>query len=160
MGVRNCKELGPGLQRIIRRLLANQNLCKLLYYTDKNPLSHSDFEDTTILYKDLISFSPRLLPEETAHSYVVPLITSGTGVTGNDEFRQMTIKIYVYVPNKQWAIKDDNLRPFAIIGEIQSSLNRKHINGMGTLIGGDFKINLLTDDMTCYTIEYSLTNYD
>ena len=34
MGVRNCKELGPGLQRIIRRLLANQNLCKLLYPKD------------------------------------------------------------------------------------------------------------------------------
>ena len=43
MGVRNCEELGHNLQKIMNRLLANQNLLKLLYYTDKDPLSHEDF---------------------------------------------------------------------------------------------------------------------
>ena len=44
MGVRNCEELGHNLQKIMNRLLANQNLLKLLYYTDKDPLSHEDFK--------------------------------------------------------------------------------------------------------------------
>lgn len=44
MGVRNCEELGRNLQKIMNRLLANQNLLKLLYYTDKDPLSHEDFK--------------------------------------------------------------------------------------------------------------------
>ena len=39
MGVRNCKEIGENLQKIVRRLMANNNLVNLLYYTDKDPLS-------------------------------------------------------------------------------------------------------------------------
>ena len=41
MGVRNCEELGTNLQKIVSRLLANDDLVKLLYYTDENPLEHS-----------------------------------------------------------------------------------------------------------------------
>ena len=39
MGVRNCKELGINLQKIITRLMANDNLVKLLWYGDADPLS-------------------------------------------------------------------------------------------------------------------------
>lgn len=40
MGVRNCEELGQNLQKIIMRLVSNEDLVKLLYYTDDNPLEH------------------------------------------------------------------------------------------------------------------------
>ena len=46
--VRNLKELGSFMQRIVKRLMNNQNLLKLLYYTDKDPLSQSDISDDTI----------------------------------------------------------------------------------------------------------------
>lgn len=160
MNPRDCGELGVGLQKIIKRLLANQNLCKLLLYTDKDPLSHPDIENPAKeLYGDLIGVIPRLKPEETAYSYVVPVIVNGITNKANGEFRDIGIKIYVYVPNLQWIIKDDNLRPFAIIGEIQKSLYDKYISGLGTLKGGDFSLNLLTDDMSCYTIDFDLINY-
>ena len=51
MGVRNCEELGRNLQKIMNRLLANQNLLKLLYYTDKDPLNHDDFKKEEIREK-------------------------------------------------------------------------------------------------------------
>ena len=41
MAVRNCKELGENLQKIVSRLIANDELVNLLYYTDKDPLSHA-----------------------------------------------------------------------------------------------------------------------
>lgn len=157
---RDCGELGVGLRRIVKRILANQNICKLLYYTDKDPLGNKDIEDTSELYGDLVRVVPRLDPEETAHSYVIPLIVNGIRNKNNGEFRDFLIKIYVYVPRDQWTIKGENLRPFAIIGELQKSLNDKHISGLGTLSGGDFNLNLLTNDMTCYTIDFYLTNYD
>ena len=40
MSVRNNAELGENLQKIVARLMANDNLVKYLYYTDKDPLSH------------------------------------------------------------------------------------------------------------------------
>jgi hypothetical protein len=58
MGVRNLGEMGINLQKIIKRLLANQNLCKLLYYTDKDPLNGEDIPDTTILFGNQISVNP------------------------------------------------------------------------------------------------------
>ena len=39
MGVRNCAEVGENLQKIMTRLMANDNLVNLLYYTDKDPLN-------------------------------------------------------------------------------------------------------------------------
>jgi hypothetical protein len=39
MSIRNYGELGIILQKIMNRLLANQELLKLLYYTDKDPLN-------------------------------------------------------------------------------------------------------------------------
>ena len=39
MGVRNCREIGENLQKIVARLMANDRLVNLLYYTDKDPLN-------------------------------------------------------------------------------------------------------------------------
>lgn len=160
MDVRHCKEIGISLQKIIKRLLANQNLCKLLYYTGKDPLNEPIIENTSVLYDNIIKVVPRLPPEETAHSYVVPLIINGITDSVNTEFKNFLIRVYVYVPMEQWPIKDENLRPFAIMHEIYECLDGKNVNGLGKLKGGDFSLNLLTDSMTCYTIEFTVTNYD
>ena len=45
---RNLEEMGINLQKIITRLQKNQNLLKLLYYTDKDPLSQPDLTDEQI----------------------------------------------------------------------------------------------------------------
>ena len=34
MAVRNCAEIGENLQKIVKRLMANDNFVNLLYYTD------------------------------------------------------------------------------------------------------------------------------
>ncbi len=38
MSVRNCSEIGENLQKIVTRLMANDELVNLLYYSDKDPL--------------------------------------------------------------------------------------------------------------------------
>jgi hypothetical protein len=48
MAIKNLAEMGENLQKIVKRLLANQNLLKLLYYTNKDPLSQPDIDDKTI----------------------------------------------------------------------------------------------------------------
>lgn len=159
--IRNCGELGVCMQRMIKRLLANQKLCKLLYYTDKDPLNHPDIEDTAAtLYNKYIKVTPKLPPEETPHSFVDLVVASGLINSSNTEFREFLFRIYVYVPQDQWLIKDTNLRMFAILGEIQESLSGKDINGIGRLRAESIKTNLFTEDMTCYTIDFTLYNFD
>lgn len=161
--VRNCIELGVNAQKIIRRLLANQNLLKLLYYTDKDPLSHEDLTPEQIqneVFEKLVKIVPRVGPKETAHSIIVLRIARGRTDMNNSEFKHITVSVEVFVPLTQWIIKDTNLRPFAIMGEIQKSLNGKKIDGLGKMSGGDFDLDFLTEEISAYLMTFSLTTYD
>lgn len=162
MGVRNCADIGENAQKIMKRLLANQNLLKLLYYTDKDPYGHADLTNEQIqneVFEKLVKIIPRVGPKETANSIIVIRVVRGRQGE-NNEFKDVTIAIEVFVPLTQWIIKDVQLRPFAILGEIQKSLNDKTINGLGKMQGGDFELNFLTDEIGCYEQVFYLTSYD
>ena len=163
MGVRNCRDLGENAQKIMKRLLANQKLLKLLYYTDKDPLSQPDLTDEQIqdeVFEKLVKIVPRVGPKETSHSIVTMRITRGRENDENSEFKDVSINIEVFVPLTQWIIKDVQLRPFAILGEVQESLDGKTINGLGKLQGGDFDLNFLTEEISAYEQYFYLTSYD
>ena len=161
--VRNCADLGVNAQYIIKRLFANQDLLKLLYYTDKDPLAHEDLTEEQIqneVFGKLIKIVPRVGPKETAHSVVAIRIARGRGLVTNKEFRNINISVEVFVPMTQWIIKDTNLRPFAIMGEIQKSLNGKKIKGLGKMTGGDFDLNFLSEEISAYEQTFIITTYD
>lgn len=163
MGVRNCADIGENLQKIMKRLLANQNLLKLLYYKDKDPLSGENLTEEQIqeeIFEKLVKITPRVGPKETANSIVTIRVTRAQQDSNNNEFKNVSINIEVFVPLTQWIIKDIQLRPFAILGEIQKSLNGKTINGLGELKGGDFDLNFLTDEISAYEQYFHLTSYD
>ena len=163
MRVRNCTDIGVNAQYIVKRLMANQDLLKLLYYTDKDPLNHEDLTQEQIqneIFEKLIKIVPRVGPKETAHSIIAVRIARGRGLVTNSEFKNVSISIEVFVPMTQWIIKDTNLRPFAIMGEIQKSLDGKKIEGLGKLTGGDFDLNFLTEEISAYEQTFSLTSYD
>lgn len=161
--IRNLEELGPNLQRIVKHLMSNQSLLKLLYYTDKDPLSGNNLTQEQIqneVYEKLIKIIPRVGPKETAKSLISLRVVRGNLNRSNDEFRDIQINIEVFVPLTQWIIKDSNLRPFAIMGEIQKSLCGKKINGLGQISGGDFSINFLTEEISCYEMSFDIMEYD
>ena len=161
--VRNLKELGPNLQKIVTRLLTNQDLLKLLYYTDKDPFAGADLTQEQIqeeVFEKLVKIVPRVGPKETAHSLISLRVVNGYTDSKNEEIRNFSIGIEVFVPLTQWIIKDANLRPFCIMGEIQKSLNGKHINGLGKITGGDFSLNFLTEEISCYEMTFMIGDYD
>ena len=162
MGVRNCAELGINLQKIVSRLIANDKLVKLLYYTDENPLDGAALTNEakeTKIFEKLVKTVPRVGTKDTANSVVVVYVQKAGRVPGNKEFKNVRILVDVIVPLTQWYIKSDNLRPFAILGQIQSSLDNKTVNGLGKISGGDFEINFVTDDVICYQQVFEITEY-
>lgn len=162
MGVRNCQELGLNLQKICSRLLANNNLVKLLYYTDLDPLAQPNLseEQKQKLFGDLINIVPNIGTRQDSRSTIAIYIPRASGLTGNSEFKTVTIAIQILVPFTQWIIKDTNLRPFAIMGEIQNSLRDKTVNGLGKIKGGDFDLVDLTQELSVYNMNFSITEYD
>ena len=163
MGVRNCAEVGENLQKIMTRLMANDNLVNLLYYTDKDPLSHDDLTDEQKrkeVFEKLIKIVPRVGPKEDAKSLISIRVSRGATNAENSEFRDLLLSIEVFTPLTQWLLKSDNLRPFLIMGEIQKTLAGKKVNGLGKLSGGDFSLNYMTEELSCYEQMFSITTYD
>lgn len=163
MGVRNCAEIGENLQKVMKRLMANDNLVNLLYYTDKDPLNQpplTDDQKKKEVYEKLIKVIPRVGPKETAHSVISIRVISGSKLNSNTEFKNVKIGIEVFVPLTQWIIRDTNLRPFAILGEIEKSLDGKKINGLGKMEGGDFDLNFLTEEIGAYEQTFWITSYE
>ena len=163
MGVRNCQELGANLQKIVNRLMANDELVKLLYYENDDPINGTAPTKETKqkeIFEKLIKTVPHVGTKDTAKSIVVVYVQKAHKIPGNKEFKNVRILVDVIVPLTQWYIRSDNLRPFAILGRIQESLDDKTINGLGKIQGGDFDLNFVTDDVICYQQTFEITEYD
>lgn len=162
MSIRNYAELGINLYKIIKRLLSNDNLVKLLYYTEQNPLEQPTLtseEKERLIFEKLIKTIPRIGAKESEKSIIAVYIPKANGISGNSEFKNITIFVDVVVPLTQWYINGSNFRPFAILGEIQETLGQKTVNGLGKISGGDFELNFITDDVVCYQQTFSITEY-
>ena len=143
--------------------MANDKLVNLLYYTDKDPYSKealTEEQKREEVYEKLIKIVPRVGPKETANSMVVVKVVGARLDPNNTEFKNLALEFEVFVPMTQWIIRDSNLRPFAILGEIQKSLNGKTVNGLGKMVGGDFDLNYLSDEISCYVQTFSITSYE
>lgn len=163
MAVRNLQEMGDNLQKIFKRLQANQNLLKLLYYTDKDPLNKPDLTEEQIqkeIFEKLIKIVPRVGPKENAASIVTLRVVDGMVNIANSEFLNLKINLEVFVPLTQWIIKDQSLRPFLIMGEINKSLDDKNVNGMGKMQFSNFSLSFLTDEISCYSMNYEVVTYE
>lgn len=163
MAVRNCAEIGENLQKIVTRLMANDELVKLLYYTDKDPLNQpvlTQKQKQEEIFEKLIKIIPRVGPKEDAKSIIVVKATRAAKDPSNTEFRNVKIQIEIFVPLTQWFIKDTNLRPYLIMGEIEKSLNGKTVNGIGRMSGGDFDTNFFTEEIGVFEQTFWITSYE
>lgn len=143
--------------------MQNDNLVKLLYYTDKDPLSNKNLTEEqkeSEIFEKLIKIVPRIGPKETASSIIALRVITGKKNQDNSEFKDVLISVEVFVPLTQWIIKGTNLRPFAILGEIEESLDGKMIEGLGKMSGGNFELNFLTEEISSYKQEFIITSYD
>lgn len=163
MGVRNCGELGLNLQKIISRLLANDNLVKLLYYTDIDPLAKQNLsqeQKQEEIYQKLIKIVPKIGELDNEQGRLIIYVTGGDNFSQNTDFKNIKISIDVVTPLNTWIIKDTNLRPFSVIGEIQNSLDGKTISGLGALADSGFSLVTLTEEASIYKVTYELTDYE
>ena len=154
MGVKNCEEFGSILQALAKELNNNEDLCKLLYNTNDIPL------DTPPRAQKVVGNNIRIVPKITGkeeESTVVLILKRADHNTKNDEFSSLQLLCYVWTPLTQWNILINNkpaLRPFSIISEIQKSIYKKTINGIGVVTGGDFNLDTLTSETSCYCVEF------
>ena len=107
-----------------------------------------------------IKIVPNVPDREDDKSVVAVRVVGGAKLNSNTEFQKVKISVEVFVPFSTWIFKNTNLRPFAILGEIQKSLEGKRINGLGEIQGGDFDLDFLTKEMSAYEQVFWITSYE
>lgn len=123
------------LNIITNRILKNKRLQKLLYYTVPNALDLKELnEDQQLeLLQKNIKIVPKLYIDGSVLNYIIISFDNFMPNSSNPEFRDNLISFDIICHFDQWQMKDFNLRPYRIAGELDSIFNDTHLTGIGKL---------------------------
>ena len=123
------------LEKIINKILNNEQLCKLLFYTEKDCLSAQNL--TTAQKLSLINNQIRIVPylpiKQECPNYIVIKMTDFTTNRTNPEFRDCMINFQILCHPDHWSLGNFALRPYKIAGELDAMFNNVKMSGIGTL---------------------------
>ena len=156
-GIRNFEAVGTDAFKIAEILLSDQEICKLLYYMDADPLSHSDFEDTLFLLNKNIRVVPKIPDYEEKGSFII-ISFDNFYLSNNIEFKVNNIQFDIVCPIDKWNMNDKMLRPFKIMSKIDALFNNKTLSGIGKLTFHSASSIVLTTELVGYNLNY--TNYN
>ena len=139
--------INKDLRLLIDKILSNDRLCKLLYYTDDAPLEKAKLTEKqkVDMFGQQIRIVPKLYVDKPVLNYMI-ISFDNFLQSGNPEFRDNIIEFDIICHFDQWQTKDFNLRPYLIAGELDSMLDKKKLTGIGLLEFYGAKELLLTDE--------------
>ena len=105
-------KLNDDVQILARKILDNQDLCKLLYYTDTYPLEQPDLNTKArreLLYTRLLLFTSKMPLTEVVGSYIMLRVPRGKPTDGSYFLKSLLLfDIYTHEDSRNIRIKDDN----------------------------------------------------
>ena len=161
--VKYGQEIGVNLIKIAKKLLDNQDLCKLLVNTDLDPLNPNthpnNIDGISLLHKNIRVVPLVTAEDQTTESKIVLLFDEGDVNRSNSDNENLSLLINIYCPFKEWSITGDTLRPFAIMSEIRKSIEDKRINGLGEIVYRGFNVSTLTEEMGSYMMRFAINAF-
>ena len=123
------------LSIIVDQMMKNDGLKRLLYYTSKDALTRPNLttDQSLGMFGKNIKIVPKLYVDNEVLNYVIINFDNFTPNVKNPEFRDNIIEFDIICHFDQWQMKDFMLRPYRIAAEIDSTFNKKHLTGIGTL---------------------------
>ena len=119
---------------IINKMLGNERLKRLLYYTTSDALTKPNITQAQSL--ELISKNIKIVPklkiDTEVLNYVFIMFDNFTE-SENPEFRNNLVEFDIICHFDQWQLTDFALRPYKIAGEIDAMFNDQRLTGLGTL---------------------------
>lgn len=142
---------------IVDRMAANQRLRKLLYYTTPDALKKPEVSDQNFvkMFGKNIRNLPKLYIDKDVLNYIVISFDNFTPNGDNPEFRDNTIEFDIICHYDQWQLDDSfQLRPYRIVAELDSMLDKKHLTGIGQLNFVGAQQIILTDEFAGLCLLY------
>ena len=120
---------------IVDKIMSNERLKKLLYYTTKDCLEKPKLtpEETREMFGKNIKIIPKLQIDSNVLNYLFIQFDNFTPNGDNPEFRDNLIELHIVCHYDQWHLKDFEMRPFKIAAELDTMLNDAKMTGIGKL---------------------------
>ena len=156
--------LNEDINKVLDKLVSNQNLCKLLYYNDSNPLSQTSLTDPPSLLYSLIFPYPTAIEtfkdsdgNPVASSIINVLFDNFKLGTKNHKFKSGDLTFIILSHISLWRLSDSTLRPFCLLNEIDEMFSEQRVIGIGK---GEFeRCGLIwQDNYSGYKLTYK--NYE
>lgn len=138
---------------IIEKILSNKNVLKLLYYASPNWETKENLTPEQIkeMFKPRIngdpttkqiSNVPKVKIDADKRTYLRVTFDSFTPNSTNTFYRDHIVEIKIVCHFENWDLRNYELRPYRIAGEIDSMLDNQHLTGIGTLtfMGADQEV--------------------
>lgn len=138
---------------IIEKIISNKKVLRLLYYTSPDCLEWGREKDLTpqqikeLFASKQISNVPKILNDKHKRTYLRIGFDDFVPNATNTFYRDHIVEIRIVCHFSDWDLKDFELRPYRIAGEIDSMLDRQHLTGIGEL-------NFLSATQDIYDEEY------
>ena len=153
------------LSIITDKMLQNQRLMKLLYYTDRYVLSPqkiykdqhpnlTDQQKIELLGKN-IKIVPKLYVDGSVLAYIIISFDNFTTNASNPQFRDNIVTFDIICHFDQWQLEDFQLRPYRIAAELDSMLNNERLTGIGLFQFLGCNQIILNDEFAGLTLMYS-----
>lgn len=141
---------------IMDKLMENERLKKMLYYTTPDCLSRENLteEQTWGLFGKQIRIVPRFKIDHDVVNYLLINFDTFTPNASNPEFRNNLIYFDIICHWDQWSLKDYKLRPYRIAAEIDSMFDNKKLSGIGKLEFAGASQITINDDFAGLTMCY------
>lgn len=140
---------------IISKILKNERLKRLLFYTTKDALDRKNLtEDETLeLIGKNIKIVPKLYVDHSTLAYII-INFDNFLQSGNPEFRNNSIEFDIICHFDQWQLKDFALRPYKIAAEIDSMFTDSRLTGIGKLEFVSASEMVLSDEYAGLCLSY------
>lgn len=118
---------------IVDRIMKNDRLKKMLYYTTRDCLDRPKLtqDETLDLFGKQIKLVPKLYVDGSVLNYIIITFNNFAPNKNNPEFRDNIIEFDIVCHFDQWHLKDFELRPYKIAAELDSMFNDQRLTGIG-----------------------------
>ena len=141
---------------IVDRIMKNDRLKKMLYYTSRDCLDRPKLTDeqTAELFGKNIKIVPKLYVDGSVLNYIIVSFDNFTRNGQNPEFRDNIIEFDIICHFDQWHMKDFELRPYKIAAELDTMFNEQRLTGIGKLEFLGANQMILTDEYAGLCVMY------
>ena len=141
---------------IVDRMMKNERLKKVLYYTSRDCLDKPMLNDeqTSELFGKHIKIVPKLYVDGSVLNYIIVSFDTFTNNRTNPEFRDNIVEFDIVCHFDQWHMKDFQLRPYKIAAELDTMFNDQRLTGIGKLEFVGASQMILTDEYAGLCVMY------